>query len=357
MSLRYSRAQPEPLLWEAKGKGAEKHHVIKTVCGFANSHDGGWLILGADETERDWKLPGIELPDEPAVWIANIVGDNLRPAPSFDVRSFPINDDRHIVIVQVEPLGIGPCIARGTVYERVPGKSVSVKEPLRLAELYRLGDSARKAALLRSHQACDQLLHRNDLALDTLLVAVGVSALTYTPDISSRLFTEATDQALFEATRGLPGASYPNFDGMQPSVWGQDAITAVRDSASRISPAWQLRAQWDGAVGVLHALAMPWIDAGTCVNSVIEPAWRAALSIAAKLGGKSGQYLTVKVAGAGFFELGPVPAEDRPAACPSLSRRPLELSIDSVQLQSLSRELGRVRGERSPEPADEPGTP
>jgi len=41
-------ADPEPLVWEAKGTDINRHHVRRTVCGFGNSHDVSYLILGAD---------------------------------------------------------------------------------------------------------------------------------------------------------------------------------------------------------------------------------------------------------------------------------------------------------------------
>ncbi len=47
-------AGPEPLLWEAKGIKADKSEIRRQVCGFANSHEGGYLIIGANETAGCW---------------------------------------------------------------------------------------------------------------------------------------------------------------------------------------------------------------------------------------------------------------------------------------------------------------
>lgn len=41
------QAGDEPLLWEAKGTEVHRNEVLRQVCGFANSHEGGYLILGA----------------------------------------------------------------------------------------------------------------------------------------------------------------------------------------------------------------------------------------------------------------------------------------------------------------------
>jgi hypothetical protein len=44
-------AEPEPPLWEAKGVEANPGTVRKQVCGFANSHEGGYLIIGASQAD------------------------------------------------------------------------------------------------------------------------------------------------------------------------------------------------------------------------------------------------------------------------------------------------------------------
>jgi predicted HTH transcriptional regulator len=43
-------ADAEPLLWEAKATELRKGGVRKEVCGFANGHQTGYLILGASGT-------------------------------------------------------------------------------------------------------------------------------------------------------------------------------------------------------------------------------------------------------------------------------------------------------------------
>src|SRR5207302_9396566 len=71
-----AEAGAEALLWEAKGIApADEHAIRKQVCGFANSHDGGYLIIGADESGGAWSLEGVEFPDEPPLWISSIIGD------------------------------------------------------------------------------------------------------------------------------------------------------------------------------------------------------------------------------------------------------------------------------------------
>src|SRR3954449_9609735 len=66
---------------------------VDRVCGFANSHEGAYLILGATRasdgrSEQKWRLDGVPFPDEPTTWVTNVVGDmerGVRPRPDFDV--------------------------------------------------------------------------------------------------------------------------------------------------------------------------------------------------------------------------------------------------------------------------------
>jgi len=88
-------------------------------------------------------LEGFDFQDDPPAWVLAVVTDGLRPVPLVDVASIPIGKNRHLAIVEVPPIAISPCICRGTVYERVSGRTIPVKEPARLAELYKRGQNAR----------------------------------------------------------------------------------------------------------------------------------------------------------------------------------------------------------------------
>lgn len=131
----FEGADDEPLLWEAKGTHLNKKEVRLQVCGFANSHEGGYLILGADAVEGTWRLNGVSFPDEPATWISTVIGDldvGVRPMPDFDVKAWEAPCG-HVAVVPINPTSTPPCIANGTVYERIPGKTQTVRDPLRLA--------------------------------------------------------------------------------------------------------------------------------------------------------------------------------------------------------------------------------
>ena len=79
-----AEAEDEPLLWEAKATRINPGDVRKQVCGFANSHEGGYLILRADRPVRDqpWDTPGHVFGGEPTTWISNVIREEgVRPLP------------------------------------------------------------------------------------------------------------------------------------------------------------------------------------------------------------------------------------------------------------------------------------
>ena len=100
-----------------------------------------------------------------------------------------------VAVVWVPPTPTPPCNAHGTVYERVSGKTESVREPLRLAQLFDRGDGARKRAEALASQIAQDAISafgsRNHSEwADRVLFGVGVAAAGYEPDIGSRLFTQ-----------------------------------------------------------------------------------------------------------------------------------------------------------------------
>jgi hypothetical protein len=185
----------EALLWEAKGTQLDPHELRKQVCGFANRHDGGYLILGATQTKSGWNLDGMDFPDEPPIWVTNTLGDG-RPNPypdGLDVHAWPVGEGRHVAVVWVPPIATPPCNASGTVYERVSGKTIPVREPLRLAELFARGQSAHTSAREKARQAAHSAIGHGeslpDYRHDYPQFGLGLAAVAYMPDVSSRLFS------------------------------------------------------------------------------------------------------------------------------------------------------------------------
>jgi predicted HTH transcriptional regulator len=156
-----AEAEPEPLLWEAKGIEAKAGEVPRQVCGFANSHDGGFLIIGAAQNDDEsWTLDGVEFNDEPPTWVANVIGNgSVNPYPDgLDTKSWATSDGKHVAVVRVPPTPTPPCNANGTVFERVSGRTISVREPLRLAQLFARGDQARTGAQAKADEAARSML-------------------------------------------------------------------------------------------------------------------------------------------------------------------------------------------------------
>ena len=197
-------AEPEPLLWEAKGIEVRADEVRRQVCGFANSHEGGYLIIGATQArDRSWSLDGVEFPDEPPTWIGNVVGNRgVNPYPDgLDTRTLPTSGGRHVAVVHVPPTPTPPCNAHGTVYERVSGRTISVREPLRLAQLFARGDQARTEAQSKADVAARWMLiegrELRQYAPTNIQFGLGLAAAGYLANISARLFGEPFEGRAF----------------------------------------------------------------------------------------------------------------------------------------------------------------
>jgi predicted HTH transcriptional regulator len=157
-------ADDEALLWEAKGTKLDPGEVRRQVCAFADSHEGGYLILGATQAPADheerWALDGVTFPGgEPPAWIANVIRDTergVRPAPDFDVQAWQAAAG-HVAVVRVTPTSTPPCLANGTVFERVPGQTITVRDPQRLSDLFARGDKAHVDAQARADRAAAEL--------------------------------------------------------------------------------------------------------------------------------------------------------------------------------------------------------
>jgi hypothetical protein len=188
-------AGPEPLLWEAKGTEVTKGEIRVQVCGFANSHEGGFLILGATENDDGaWTLDGVEFPNDPPTWISDVVGSGaVTPYPDgLDTRARSVGNGRHVAVVRIPAIAMPPCNTRGRVYERVSGKTIPVTVPLRLAALFGRGDQARAAAHTSAGQAAAEAMERgvgHSSHDDThIQFGLGLASAGYAPDIASRLF-------------------------------------------------------------------------------------------------------------------------------------------------------------------------
>jgi hypothetical protein len=357
-------AEDEPLLWEAKGTRLDKNEVRTQVCGFANSHEGGYLILGADKTDDGWKANGVAFDGEPITWLSDVIGDperGVRPRPDFDIHAWPA-DNGHVAVIRVRSTSTPPCIANGTVYERLPGKTPPVRDPVRLASLFGRGDEARKLAEAIAYRAAKLALDAVTKDEDTqeeereeggraplraIRFAVGVAATGNPPDIASRLFQDDFSTAYWEYLRDLPdGMPYGWGQGPRPVEWPQTALLWRRELRGPIDYDVVLRASWDGAAAVAQRIAKDdaYLD-DAFVNSRVGPAWRLADEVVQRLKGFGDFYVTVLFTG-GNFPRRPGPADEILA----MRRGPLLAGVDDDHLASLGRELLRSLGTGASEP-------
>ena len=178
--------------WEAKGVKVRPGEVREQICGFANSHDGGYLILGTHVSDGKWMLEGVKFPDnDPPTWVSS-VARGVRPYPEgLDTRPINVDGNLMLAVVWIPPTPTPPCNAHGTVYERVSGSTVSVREPVRLAQLFARGDGAHERAReFARGAAADALTLIGEPASDFIRFGLSLCATGYSLDISSRLFSE-----------------------------------------------------------------------------------------------------------------------------------------------------------------------
>lgn len=368
-------ADDEGLLWEAKGTELDKNEVRRQVCGFANSHEGGYLILGASrarpgQPDRRWKLNGVPFPDEPALWIAGVVADpdrGVRPRPDFDVVAWPA-EAGHVAVVRVTPTLTPPCIANGTVYERLPGKTQPVRDPLRLASLFSRGDEARRDAQARADRAARVVMEEwleaeagvfarpwtpvvseqppdpEEEEAAYLRFSVGVAAVGNTPDIAGRLFRHEFSEEIWEQLRDRPMGLPSGFgNAPDPVYWSQDALTWRHEAVGIVDTITIVRAAWDASVATGQKLATEDAYPDSLAQNRVAPQWRLADELVQRLGGFGDVYVTLIVGGGRF------PRRRDPGSI-VMRRGPLSPGVSDDFVASFGRELMRAVGNPEPEP-------
>jgi hypothetical protein len=347
-------AEREPLLWEAKGGAPNAHEVRKQCGGFANSARGGYLILGAAETSTGWALDGMVFPDgEPHRYVTTCLQEGVRPVPTYDVRAFEVKPDRHVAVVEVEPLPAGPSIVRGTVYERVAGATIPVKDPGRLAELFARGERAhtraRSAADMEAQAAVAQFGQLNqdaegdsgdEEALRSLMVVVSVAPVVRDQDLAVRLFRETTRARMLALAEALGQRPPPLAHSVWPSV-SQHRRLAFARAALPHDPNWVISASSEGAVSV-GVSAPGGVSSPTMLMSEwVVPAYRTAVELVRFIGGAGPVHVDLRI----------VDLEHRSLhRGVGVTRGPQALDAGALDASGIERELGRAMGIDVPEP-------
>lgn len=344
-------AEAEPLLWEAKGTKLDKHEIRRQVCGFANGLQAAYLILGATYINEEWKLEPMDFPEEPPAWVSSVIGDVLRPVPPLDVATIGLQGGGQIAVVEVPPIAIAPCICSGTVFERVSGRTIPVKDPARLAELYQRGRNARENAAASARNASIAVIQDPDgpgAGSGWPRISLALSATGHPADISSRLFSESFEAAMIEVierelvplTPGAPPAYGPKlstgFEQSNRSVDCEDRLGHGKPTY------WHVRVIWDGTVVVCGAWDIDSVAALHLSSELINGAWTTASRVLEKLGGYGPHHMELQIQGEDALIGGP---KGNPMPRIQIGRGPVESPPDEAQFSSVERELRRATGE------------
>jgi hypothetical protein len=325
--------------------------VRKEICGFANGRQPAYLILGAEKVGGCWQLNGMDLGGDPPARVSDAIEGGLRPEPLVDVRSIQVQDGKHVAVIEVPPLAAPPCICRGTVYERVSGRTIPVIEPLRLADLYGRGEVARSGADAMAGEVATELIHDPDMpgwTEEWPRVAVVVAAAAQPEDISSRLFSQDFEACLEAVVREeliTRIGDLPDFDPPTLTMgFGQShRFIDCRDLHSLPgSRYWHVCPVWNGAVGVVGAWDQETVLPEHVVNELVRPAWKAASRLVGELGGYGPAYTQMRFDGSALGL-----QDGRPIDSLRISRGPMDEAPSDSSLASVERELLRSTGRPS----------
>ena len=257
-----SAAEREPLSWEAKGTELRAEQVTKQVAGFANAEEGGYLLLGFELVDGEWRTSGCAFPgDDPPVWVSNVVRTTLRPRPRLDVAHWEVGENKHVAVVRVDPVAEPPCVTSGgQLYERVSGETIPVKDPADIRALYERGRAAAERAEAVALRAIDAV-NLGETASPPgggpwLYINVAIAPVGTARDIAARVFAPGIDAELIEDIDSMPTEPIAFEDRHTPRIStrrvSQDAVTI--STRPEFVHAWHLRVAWDGSVaGLLRA--------------------------------------------------------------------------------------------------------
>jgi hypothetical protein len=324
------------------------------------------VIFGAEpgEAGAGWSLPGVIFPiDEPVRWIDDVIRDSLSPVPRFEPKTWAVGDRRTVAVIGVEPEAEPPCMTRGgSVYERVSSKTIRVNEPLVLLRLTERGAAAIEAAMSRARAATRETKAAGFLrSQERLAVSVGIGAVGYEPDISSRLFTEHVAQRFRTAVADnlSPDRGSKSRQLRQQVFQNRIEIWSPPDATGEAEPdrAWLSTVLWNGGVSIRCAANDTEISLALLVEDILAPAFRVAFEMLQLVGGYGRVFLTVALSGGFILHGGPGWAAEFGSSATAARWLPgADLPAKDV-VESLEREFLRAAGFPAWEPTAIPDSP
>ena len=327
-------SRDEALTWEAKADGKEvlgRHELTKAACAFANSEDGGYVLIGVAKGQGRHEIVGLQHApwgdSDPQKWIDDTISSWLNPVPRCDVRV--LEGGPFLAVVSVDPVAEPPCLTgSGTAYVRTSTSSRPISEPSDLARLYGRGRAARQRAetSVREGVSLAHALAPGDLPF----AWVGLAPTGLDPNFERALFSqEFMIWARERLVSVIPSQRFAStiFDGQgSRAVWVADG--------SKESGSW-LVAQRTGAIFAGISLGPPGSEQLLELEfDRIDESWQMAVETAAALRGV-GQVFTV--VGAFTRNSGPVTVD-----CWTASLGPMQQEVREAVRQDLKRATGRT---------------
>jgi hypothetical protein len=311
-------AHDEGLTWEVKGdrktsRWPRPEQVYEPACAFANSLDGGLLIIGAERRQDErgkaqtgWDLRGLLSPrEEIPLWIGRQI-DRLRPRPShWPPKVWKVGEGRIAAAVLIEPVPDPPCVTPdGRVLQRTSGASIPVTDPTVLARLQERGQSARKQAEDTAEMVATWArdvpikLQGGPAAwpVEVGHLTVGMAATGYESDIGSRLFHETFPERLRAARHELPAVrgAGPFDEPYHRRLIGQGFVAGRFDPQflDDFEHHWAVVAHWSGGVAITTS---PYRDGAWDLirDEALRPAFKVAADLVSALGGLGPRYCYV----------------------------------------------------------------
>jgi hypothetical protein len=334
-------APSEPLEWEGK-TDFNIRSVRKQVCGFANSHDGGYLVLGVERQPDDlWALDGATFPnDDPPSDVTDvIVNGGVMPYPDgLQVREFKMTGGKFVAVVHIPPTTTPPCMSGGSVFERVSGKTIPVTDPTRLASLFERGDTARQAGVTHAERISGRVLFDAEGDAANAQFALGLAVPGGPLDLTPRLFTPGFHEAALTRVSAVltdEPINHPREPRTVASTTQFELVYRVEASDRRLGYDWLVYISREGAVGVHWTMGVQQTTVASLVgrSGPLDRAWRFAHEILSDLGLPAPRYLHLIVGV-------PFPPPDLPRVARGGVFGPTEEALASV-----GRELRRAGGE------------